>query len=175
MEPLGPLGDDNLDKIGPHENGVPPYVIPGSLWEEQWKEDNVDGWDQVSPNNFFLSTQWLAFYSFALPNSVWLLQLKFPWKAVSEGDMRVLEMLAKVKPEALVEKDANGWAPIHIAVQHGRLDVIKFLLEHGASTKDTTGPPGGIKTLERIPLEISVQLWGYEHEVTKYLWDNTKF
>ena len=47
FEPIGPLGDENLHKLGVNENGAPPYIIPGSLWEKEWKVDNPDGWDLV--------------------------------------------------------------------------------------------------------------------------------
>ena len=95
-------------------------------------------------------------------------------KAAVNGDLRTLELLSQVKPEALIEKDHNGWAPIHEAVHYGRLDIVKFLLEHGASANDKTGLPGGDKALAAFPIELAVRLLGPEHEVTEYLWTVTK-
>jgi hypothetical protein len=54
FEPIGPL--DDIAKAGPHENGLPPYVIPGGAWEEEalkngpWKvvssflPEQLEGW-----------------------------------------------------------------------------------------------------------------------------------
>ena len=96
-------------------------------------------------------------------------------KAVRAGDLRTLEAIAHVRPEGLVEKDAaNGWGPIHEAVRRGRLDVLKFLLEHGASANQKTGLPGGNRAQERIPIELALELLGAQHELTKYLWTVTK-
>lgn len=47
FEPIGPLGDDNLGKLGLNENGAPPYIIPGSTWEGEWKAENPEGWNLV--------------------------------------------------------------------------------------------------------------------------------
>lgn len=124
-----------------NENEAPPYIIPNSVWEREWKTDNEDGWDL----------------------------LKYPMKAAADGDLRTLELLSQVRPGALLERDSNGWAPIHEAVHFGRLDLVKFLLKHGASANDKTGKPN-----EALPIEIATQLLGNDHEVTKFLWTVTK-
>ena len=95
-------------------------------------------------------------------------------KAVQTGDLRTLELVAQARPEGLSEKDKNGWAPVHEAVRFGRLDILKFLIEHGASANQKTGLPGGNRAEQRIPIELALELLGSEHEVTKYLWTVTK-
>ena len=44
------------------------------------------------------------------------------------GDLRTLELIARVRPEGLLEKDDNGWAPVHEAVRQGRLDKAEHYL-----------------------------------------------
>ena len=95
-------------------------------------------------------------------------------KAVEMGDIRTLEVIAQVRPEGLLEKDGNGWAPVHEAVRRGRLDVLKFLIAQGASPNEKMGLPGGDRPRQRIPIELALELLGPEHEVTKYLWTVTK-
>jgi hypothetical protein len=36
-------GESNYDP----ESGIPPYIIPGSPYEEHWKKSNPNGWDMV--------------------------------------------------------------------------------------------------------------------------------
>lgn len=143
FEPIGTL---ETDKLGLNENGSPPYIIPGSIWEKEWKLDNPNGWPLL--NNAMM--------------------------AVEAGDLRTLELIAHVRPEGLSEKDDNGWAPVHEAVRYGKLEMIKFLLDHGVSPNQSTGLPGGDKSQARIPIELALGLLGEEHEVTKYLWTVTK-
>jgi prolyl 4-hydroxylase len=47
FEPIGPLDGDAPLQLG--ENGAPPYIVPGSIWEKEWKQDNPNGWPLVSP------------------------------------------------------------------------------------------------------------------------------
>lgn len=143
FEPIGSLDSDNISL---NKNGAPPYIIPESIWEEEWKLDNPNGW--------------------ALLNNA--------MAAVEAGDLRTLELIAHVRPEGLFEKDDNGWAPVHEAVRHGKLEVVKFLIEHGVSPNQSTGLPGGDKSQARIPIELALGLLGEGHEVTKYLWTVTK-
>lgn len=50
FEPVGPLQGET---VGLNENGTPPYIIPGSLWENEWKLSNPEGWELVSGIRFF--------------------------------------------------------------------------------------------------------------------------
>jgi hypothetical protein len=44
FEVLGPLnGKSDFDP----KSGLPPYIIPGSKWEEDWRKDNPKGWNMV--------------------------------------------------------------------------------------------------------------------------------
>ena len=57
-------------------------------------------------------------------------------KALQRGDIRALEYIAYHKPELLLQKDPNGWAPVHEAVYRGDLEGTQFLFENGASIHD---------------------------------------
>ena len=39
------------------ELDIPPYVIPGSFWHEEWESLNPDGWKAVSIGECLLSTE----------------------------------------------------------------------------------------------------------------------
>ena len=53
-------------------------------------------------------------------------------------------------PEAVNEKDKNGYTPLHFAVQSGKLDIVKYLLQNGANkkAKDSKG---------KTPLDLSTE------------------
>lgn len=107
FEPIGPL-DKGIEASGPRPNGLPPYVIPGGNWEKEYFRANPGGWD--------------------VPDSV-------P-RALNRGDVRALEYHALHNPHKLLEKDYNGWMPIHEAAYRGDMEGIQFLIEHGASLDD---------------------------------------
>lgn len=56
FEPIGALRRENPDDelvLDPEadmfrEKGLPPYVVPGSIWEPEWHETHPDGWELVS-------------------------------------------------------------------------------------------------------------------------------
>ena len=45
FQPIGPLGD--INKWGPEEGGLPPYVVPGGLWEPEYRKTNTKPWSVV--------------------------------------------------------------------------------------------------------------------------------
>jgi prolyl 4-hydroxylase len=166
FEPIGPLlltmennhpadsNDNNNNNNNNNENsstpstrkyGVPPYIIPGSPWEQEWHHDNPNGW--------------------ALLHSA--------EKAVKRGDHRTLELIARINPAGLSEIDDNGWAPIHQAVRYGQLKMVQFLLDHGVSPNQPLKQPQQPQQV-LIPLELALHLLGADHEVTKFLWTVTK-
>lgn len=40
FQPIGPL-DKGVEESGGHENGLPPYVIPGGTWEKTYLRENI--------------------------------------------------------------------------------------------------------------------------------------
>jgi len=54
-------------------------------------------------------------------------------KAVENGDSnQVVNMVRKI-PKSLHLKDEKGWYPLHLAIQAGYLDIVKFLIARGAN------------------------------------------
>ncbi|CAB9501369.1 Ankyrin Repeat [Seminavis robusta] len=142
-----PVGGLVRGELGTNGNGAPHYIIPGSKWEEEWKRDNPNGWELL--NN--------------------------PMDAVAKGHIRTLQLMAKVRPQGLVEKDSNGWAPIHQAVRYGNLRIVKFLIEeNGVSPNLQTGLPDDGSKQQLLPIELALHLLGEDHEVTQYLWTVTQ-
>jgi len=78
---------------------LPPYLIPGSVWEAEWRDKNPDG------------------YSFDVV------------QAVRKGDLKAIQHLAKVAPETLTKRDNNGWQPLHDAVRFGDKAIVQYLIE----------------------------------------------
>ena len=59
FEPIGPLDpDDPSDGYDPTTD-LPPYLIPGSKWEKEWRKSNPDGWKGV--RNMSLYQAMIAF------------------------------------------------------------------------------------------------------------------
>lgn len=52
-------------------------------------------------------------------------------KACAEGDIRQVEEIA-VAEEHINAADSKGWTPLIVAVYHNNIDIVKFLLSHGA-------------------------------------------
>jgi prolyl 4-hydroxylase len=46
-----PVGSLDGGKMGINDNGAPHYIIPGSIWEDEWKLSNPDGWELVSDDD----------------------------------------------------------------------------------------------------------------------------
>jgi prolyl 4-hydroxylase len=47
FEPIGPLDPDEPGTYDPTHD-LPPYLIPGSKWEKNWRKNNPMGWKGVS-------------------------------------------------------------------------------------------------------------------------------
>ena len=64
------------------DHDLPPYVIPGSPWEEEWKEKHEDGWELLNSDIR---------------------------RGIQDGNMRVVDNLFIQDPESIHEPDKNGW------------------------------------------------------------------
>ncbi|CAB9517636.1 Ankyrin Repeat [Seminavis robusta] len=146
FEGIGPLND--LTKCGPNQDGLPPYIVPGSFWVDDWKKRNPKGWTLLDP-----------------------------FKAVVAGDIRTLEYLAYSNPQSLLDKDSNGWTPLHEAARHAadNLDIVDFLLRHGANLQERTGTDQHDDNKNgKLPLEIAREFLGKDHPTTVYLISRTQ-
>lgn len=95
----------------PENDGLPPYIIPGSSWETEWRESNPQGWTRLID----------------------------PFESAERGDLLTLEYILKVQPSAISKTDTNGWQALHYACRAGQLDVVKYLVEQGADIHEAAG------------------------------------
>lgn len=107
FEPIAPLNSSEPADT----SGLPPYLVPGSSWEPEWRDNNPSGWEL----------------------------LKNPWTLAERGDLYTLEYLAWSDPEQLHRGDRDGWTPLFSAIRKGHLHVVKFLVEHGADVNGRSG------------------------------------
>jgi hypothetical protein len=100
FEPIAPLNaTEPVDG-----SGLPPYLVPGSSWEPEWRESFPSGWEL----------------------------LQDPWTLADRGDLYTLQYLAWADQMQLHKSDEGGWTPLFSAIRKGHLHVVKFLIEQGA-------------------------------------------
>lgn len=151
FEPTGkPLGATSNDYLNDLEklNGLPPYILPGSPEESNWRRNNPQGWNKPSP-------------------SAPIQQMNSPegHHAAATGDVDLLSDIARKNRKALHAKDVNGWQPIHEAARAGNREVIELLVKHGADINARTGPTGRGNSV----LNLAYEFLDENHEVIEYL------
>jgi prolyl 4-hydroxylase len=132
----------HFEPIGPlssselTDNGdLPPYLIRDSSWEPEWRRDHPDGWIQD------------------------------PRMLVQRGDLMTLWDMAEKYPwEVLHRADQYGWRPLHEACRQGQLDIVQFLVEHGANIHGVAKVQGGM-----TPYKVATQYLKPGHPVIAYL------
>lgn len=108
FEPVGPVNlEERIDNAD-----LPPYMIPYSSWEPEWRLTNPDGWTI----------------------------LKDPWSLASQGDDRTLWYISQTDPSVIHWADDNGWTPIFNAARAGQLHVVKLLTEQGVNVNHVSQP-----------------------------------
>jgi prolyl 4-hydroxylase len=129
FEALGPKSVEEHVPAG--ELNYPPYLIPGSYWENDWKQSNPTGWNLLSDARAL----------------------------VQRGDLDTLRYLGELSPSKLHEGDSNAdWQPIHEAARQGFVDIVKFLvLEQGAAVNALSRADGGLTPLAVARKYVGVQ------------------
>eukprot|EP00751_Fragilariopsis_kerguelensis_P047443 CAMPEP_0171044642 /NCGR_PEP_ID=MMETSP0736-20130129/47959_1 /TAXON_ID=186038 /ORGANISM="Fragilariopsis kerguelensis, Strain L26-C5" /LENGTH=359 /DNA_ID=CAMNT_0011494327 /DNA_START=267 /DNA_END=1346 /DNA_ORIENTATION=+ len=102
FEPYAPVEGEAYDI----NSDIPPYIVPGSIWEQEWKSSNPDGWK--GKNNDDLR------------------------KLAEYGNVRKVEAIFRDNPASAHKADENGWTILHEAVRSGRIEIVKLILKHGA-------------------------------------------
>eukprot|EP00903_Cladosiphon_okamuranus_P016649 g15352.t1 len=65
------------------------------------------------------------------------------WTAAELGDADRVKMVVRVKGRSPDSLDPHGYTPLHLAAQNGRLAVVQYLLEAGASPDGVPAESGG--------------------------------
>lgn len=110
---------------GGHENqqtGLPPYILPGSPEETNWKERHPEGY-QKKESQFATGTTLAHIFA-------------------TEGKLENLQKHLEQEKESIHAKDKNGWQPLHEGARAGHVHIVKYLVEQGANVNETTGNGG---------------------------------
>ncbi len=116
FEPIGPVGTDLVYGT----TDLPPYVIPGSLEEENWRANNRNGHQILKGRELTEGTTEAH-------------------RAALERSLPELMEAVDAHEEYVNARDANGWTPLHEAVRSGDLACVKFLLDRGSNINARTG------------------------------------
>lgn len=141
FEPIGPV--DGEIEYG--TNDLPPYVIPGSLEESNWRSRNPNGHKIMKSESYTKgSTE--------------------AHRAAIVGHMRDLKTYVEAHEDSVNARDENGWTPLHEAVRTGKPELVEFLLERGSDVNARTGDGNGGSVLH-----WAHQAHGDAHEVIELL------
>lgn len=143
FEPTGEhLSEGGWEEI---DDFYPPYILPGSPEQDNWRRANPSGWKMHSPSSAEVGK---------LQGHV----------AAAVNDLEALEQLAAADKRALHARDRNGWQPLHEAVRAGHIDAVRLLIEHGADINAVTHGGAGVS-----PYHIAVESHSPAHPVAKFL------
>lgn len=113
------LGFGGHENENSDHNGLPPYIIPGTPEETNWRRSHPTGHKQ-NVDTFTTGSTPVHF-------------------AAQKGDLSTLKKHISKSKESVHVKDKNGWTPLHEASRGGHLDVVKYLVENGADANELTG------------------------------------
>jgi prolyl 4-hydroxylase len=142
FEPLGlPLNMPNAaeQKAMQSDTELPPYVIPGSVWESEYRNSFPDGWSLM----------------------------KDVFSLVQKGDLTTFRYLVNLNPSKVHETDGTSaeWRPIHEAARSGHKEILQFLIEeHHVDVNQQCLVGGGTTALA-----LAHQSHGPDHEASVYL------
>lgn len=141
FEPVGPLG-------GPIEytGDLPPYVIPGSIEEPNWRAKNPQGHTIMGSRKFETGSTDAHYYA-------------------QISDKKELKNVLDRKAEVVNIRDKNGWTPLHEAVRAGDMDIIRLLLDRGANVNERINAAANGGSV----LWLAHEKYGKDHAISKLL------
>jgi prolyl 4-hydroxylase len=104
-------------------NGLPPYIIAGTVEEKHWRQAHPTGYKSQRKSFTTGSTS--------------------AHQLARDGGVKELEEQLKRKESLVNAKDENGWTPLHEGVRGGHIEVVRLLVEHGADFNAKTYGNGG--------------------------------
>lgn len=88
---------------------LPMYILDGTAEADEWRK-SLEKLDDEPESNGYTQLH----------------------RAAEIGDLTLLSYIFKKNPDAFQKGDVNGWLPLHFAIRAGRLEAIKFMVDHGA-------------------------------------------
>mmetsp|Transcript_33738 Transcript_33738/g.71919 ORF Transcript_33738/g.71919 Transcript_33738/m.71919 type:complete len:522 (-) Transcript_33738:188-1753(-) len=138
-------------KQGGHEadmtDGLPPYIVRGSVEEERWFKSHPQKRNKRKEK---LDT----FTTGSTPAH----------RAAQDGDAAQLGRVIDKLGHLLEAKDENGWTPLHEGARAGHEEVVRLLVDRGASINERTREGKG-----ETPLYWSIKENGEDHPVSQLL------
>jgi ankyrin repeat protein len=136
FEPLGTYRKDHNDfksedvyqdeALESLEAGLPPYIIPGTIWESEWRDANPNGW-RLLHNDMKAG--------------------------IVSNNLRIVDNLYIQNQDSIHEVDKNGWSPLHEAARAGHVEIARYLCDRDVDMELRTSHGSGQTALE-IALEI---------------------
>jgi len=130
-----------------HSNKMSPiYVKEGSPWESHWFQDNAAVVKEKMEGPEFKPRDTEAAV------------------AAQDGDLKTLNEIASLDQIQLIQKDKNGWEPIHEAARFGNFEIVKFLVDNGVDVNERTEYGYGV-----TPLAIALETHDETHDIVRLL------
>ena len=101
--------------------GLPPYVIPGTPWEDEWRQSHPGGW-KLYHDNIVIGAR--------------------------RNDLRLVDNIYIHDPKSIHALDKNGWSALHETARAGSVEVAKYLCERGIDIDLKTGNGTGESALD---------------------------
>lgn len=151
-EAAGQAAGGRQEKLGGHEadmtDGMPPYIVRGSVEEERWKRTHPNA------GNNRQKKQSASFTTGTTPAHA----------AAQEGNAKRLGQVIDKLGHLINAKDGNGWTPLHEGARAGHEEVVQLLVDRGAKINERTGGGAGA-----TPLYWSIKENGEDHPVSQLL------
>ena len=122
FEPIGPIGSPDVQE---GSMDLPPYILPGSPEEENWRASHPNGHTIMTAQTVEIGATEAH-------------------RAAMDKDLHELKIIVDAHEEVVNAVDVNGWTPLHEGVRAGNAEIVKFLIERGSNVNARTeGGRGG--------------------------------
>jgi len=130
-----------------HTDGMPDYILSGSVEDKTWHRSHPNGERTARSKPAEFTTGSTSMHT-----------------AARNGDLKKISNMAMIDKNALSQKDANGWQPLHEAARAGQKDVVKVLMKYGVDVNSRTNNDTGGTALWYV-----IQTHGKDHPLVSML------
>ena len=141
FEPIGSA--DSEQNYGTTD--IPPYVIPGSIEEGNWKARNPNGHTIMKIQEVTTGTTEAH-------------------RAAMERNLNELKVILDAHEEVVNSVDVNGWTPLHEGVRAGNAEIVQYLIDKGSDVNARTENGVGGSALW-----WAIKSHSQDHEIVKLL------